>query len=502
MRLLPALLLLGCSLGEGTEAVPAELPAPVGPADPVVAAAAPAPAPEEIDPVEAIGFQDPETCRACHPSQVAEWEQSMHAYAALSPVFDAMAAKAWRDTAGEVGTFCTACHTPLGALAGEEGWTTAETRSPLSRKGVSCDACHTVLDHDGPIGNNNLVRDAASPKLGPFAEPVSGEVSGGHMAKHSELITSPHLCGGCHDVFMEPGLDIEEAYSEHLSSPAYAEGIRCQDCHMGPEPGVPAIREEGPAAVVDGVALPDRELSSHRFVGPDVALIDGFPYPDDLEASAKAQAEYKLQVQTLLENAVELKGLAQDEPLPDKHVLQVLVVSKTSGHRVPTGFTSERQLWVDLTVTGPDGTVLLRSGQLDGNGDLLDHHSAEVASGALEADEALVNFQSTNTAVSRHYSPSGGINSEFGAPTQPGGSDKSTTAIFPFDAVSINRNSLEPLEARTVTYDLEEPLPEGSKVEVALRYRAMPPYVLRALQLEELTERVPVFTIDTLEETL
>ena len=39
-------------------------------------------------------------------------EQSMHAYAAHSPVFDAMAQKAFRDTSGEVGTFCTSCHSP------------------------------------------------------------------------------------------------------------------------------------------------------------------------------------------------------------------------------------------------------------------------------------------------------------------------------------------------------------------------------------------------------
>ena len=55
------------------------------------------------------------------------------------------------------------------------------------------------------------------------------------------------------------------------------------------------------------------EMSSHRFVGPDYSLIDDFPYPDDLAASAAAQAEYKQQVQVLLENSVQSKFEGRDD---------------------------------------------------------------------------------------------------------------------------------------------------------------------------------------------
>ena len=63
---------------------------------------------ESVLPGEA--YESAEACATCHTRQYEEWSQSMHAYAALSPVFDAMAGKAFRDSAGDVGSFCTGCH--------------------------------------------------------------------------------------------------------------------------------------------------------------------------------------------------------------------------------------------------------------------------------------------------------------------------------------------------------------------------------------------------------
>ena len=57
---------------------------------------------------------------------------------------------------------------------------------------------------------------------------------------------------------------------------------------MSTTPGQPTGKELGPIAVVEGLELPDRERSSHRFVGPDVALVDSFPFADDPEAAAVA----------------------------------------------------------------------------------------------------------------------------------------------------------------------------------------------------------------------
>jgi len=413
-------------------------------------------------------------CAECHPTQYSEWRESMHHYAAHSPVFDKMALKAFRDTAGATGTFCTGCHSPLGTMDGEPGTTTAAERSEISLEGVNCVVCHQAVSHTQPIGNKSLELDFSASIQGPFSDAVMA----GHDSVKGDLIDKPELCGSCHDVFNFPGLRIEEAYTEYQSSPAADEGIRCQDCHMGPNPGVVSERRIGKAAVVAGVELPDRSLSSHRFVGPDYSLIDRFPY-SDLEESAEAQDAMLEQIDTLLKNAVKIADVYTEETA-EETLLTVVVKSLTSGHNVPTGFTSERQLWLEV-VAKNDETVLFSSGDLDSYGDLRDHLSWSVIADDVELDEQLVNFQSLNLLRVGDVAIS---------------TPDVYETIFPFDADYIVRRSLNPLEERRLQYTLPA-LPEDAEVTIRLRYRNLPPYILRALQLDELVDRLQIFDIDT-----
>jgi len=435
------------------------------------------------EPVESTMFQSAAVCGECHVRQYEEWRGSMHAYAAISPVFDAMAGKAHRDTSGEVGTFCTGCHSPLGTLQGESGSTVAAERSPLSREGVTCEVCHTAVSHVVPVGNTGLVFDEAGPKQGPY----SSDGVEGHLSEESDFSTSPELCGSCHDVFNFPGLYIEEAYTEYLDSPARENGDRCQDCHMGTEPGVPGERPMGKSAEGAVLDYPDREMTSHKFVGPDYSMLDDFPYPDDLEASAVAQEVYAGEVLTLLQNAVEITSVEVRSP-GSINEIRVQVRNKTTGHNVPTGFTSERQLWLEVTATGQSGTVYYQSGDLDSHGDLRDTHSWDVKSGSMELDESLFNLQSSN--LHRFGTQDEALPGSTGTPLEL------TETIFPFDADFIYKRSLAPGEVRQVLYTFSG-VSEPVEVSVNLKYRNLPPYVLRALQLDELVSRLRVFTIDS-----
>lgn len=433
---------------------------------------------EERPPSEPGGldYRSARWCQECHPTHYAEWEQSMHRYAAHSPVFDHMTARAVRDTAGGNGAFCTGCHSPLGTMDGEPGTTMAEDRSDISLEGVSCVVCHQAVAVEAPIGNTSISIDLEAPIQGPFGS----DMPAGHPSSKGEVIDTPELCGSCHDVFAFPGLRIEEAYTEYIESPAAEEGVRCQDCHMGPTPGIPGERPIGKAAVVYGMEFPDRPLSSHRFVGPDYSLLDGFPY-SDVDRSAAATAELQTRIQTLLENAVQITAV-NFEPGGTGSSLEVVLESLTPGHRVPTGFTSERQLWVHVRVID-GGEVLWESGEEDTFGDLKDSLSWDVMSGDATEDHQLVNLQSKNLVRV----------GDVGIPDP----DVYET-VFPFDANSINRRSLEPLEARAYAYELP-PLPSSASVHVALRYRNLPPYVLRELGLDSLVERLVTFTIDEVE---
>ncbi len=66
----------------------------------------------------------------------------------------------------------------------------------------------------------------------------------------------------------------------------------------------------------------------------------------------------------------------------------------TDGHNVPTGFTGERLVWLQVTVTDRTGAVIFRSGDLDPNGDLRDVESSYVHNGELPLDRQLFNLQS------------------------------------------------------------------------------------------------------------
>ena len=53
-------------------------------------------------------------CASCHPKHYREWSISQHAYAQMSPVFNAMQGTIGRLTNGTLGDFCIRCHTPVG----------------------------------------------------------------------------------------------------------------------------------------------------------------------------------------------------------------------------------------------------------------------------------------------------------------------------------------------------------------------------------------------------
>lgn len=452
--------------------------APADPADladsaPVHDSAAPAPT-RQIESAEA--------CGACHPTHYDEWRQSMHAYAAQSPVFDAMAAKVYRDTAGGVGSFCTDCHSSQGSLQGDPGHLDASGRSELALEGISCDGCHTAVTHEHPIGNARIEHDIEGPKRGPVTDPADAT----HDSEASDFVTSPELCGSCHDVFSYPGLLIEQAYTEYLESPAREAGVRCQDCHMGPVPGLPAERARGPIAVVEGIAYEDRELSSHRFVGPDYSLLDSFPYPDDPAAGEAARAEYRQQVEVLLGNAVELRD-AEVVVKVEGVTLSVDLASLTDGHRVPTGFTSERQLWLEATLTDAKGEVVFVTGDLDADGNLRDAHSPLVAAGEVPLDTDLVNLQSLNLAE---------VINEHGD-TALGSAQVEVT--FPHEADNIYRRSLEPGEVRALEWVAEGSFEQPVTARFQLHFRNLPPYVLHHLQLDDLVDRLQIVTIDDVE---
>jgi nitrate/TMAO reductase-like tetraheme cytochrome c subunit len=247
-------------------------------------------------------FPSATACRTCHPSHFDEWSVSQHAYAQLSPVFNAMAGKISKLTNGTNGDFCIRCHTPIGMNLPEKPFMSQMDRHPASREGITCVACHRVSKAYGKISGREAIVEGSifQPVYGPtgdaelkrvLAHPeeyrVVTDPKQQGRAIHTDVVrffelTEPGFCGSCHDVTLINGFRLEEAFSEFKTSPAAGKGIKCQDCHMSNEPGKPSGFREEPAAIVGGVPTRPRKRTDHRFAGPDYSLIHPalFPFND------------------------------------------------------------------------------------------------------------------------------------------------------------------------------------------------------------------------------
>ena len=300
----------------------------------------------------------------------------------------------------------------------------------------------------GPTGNAEMERTLANPQE---YRMVADEDQPGRKV-HKEAIkfasiSSPIFCGACHDVTLFNGFRLEEAFSEYRMSPSARRGVTCQDCHMGNEQGVETKGyATGPAAVVGGVPTKERKVTNHYFAGPDCSVIHPGIFPHNIEAQEMATLEEWLlfdhkagwgtdkfedevpegkqfperwqaiddryDAREILDQQFELLEWARGqrlEVLRNGYLLTDLEIEKadaggiefrarvengTDGHNVPTGFTGERLVWLDVTVTDSEGTVVLRSGDRDPNGDVRDHESSYVHNHALPLDEQLFSIRS------------------------------------------------------------------------------------------------------------
>lgn len=268
---------------------------------------------QAIDQAHAECFEDncfpsAKQCATCHPQHYREWSVSPHAYAQLSPVFNAMSNKLNKLNSGTLGDFCIRCHTPTGMALNEPLNTSNLNRHPTSREGVTCISCHRInqawgkgagrqalVPGDvqqavyGPIGSKVLNQVLTNPdKFGVLKTKKAADVRGRNIHKVSHRffqITTSGFCGTCHDVFAPNGFRLEDAFSEFKQSPsAKIHGHNCQDCHMGAVPGEAKGYTFGPAAVVGNVSTASRKHTNHMMIGPDYPVIHRGLFPHHPEA--------------------------------------------------------------------------------------------------------------------------------------------------------------------------------------------------------------------------
>jgi Cytochrome c554 and c-prime len=413
-------------------------------------------------------------CGECHRRIYDEWRVSSHAYAGISPMFHKFEQKI-TEIAPTIGTFCVRCHMGVSTALNEPREMPLWKRAPVSREGVTCISCHRVSEEYGRAnGERRIVPgDIHAPVYGNFggdgvAETLknAGRYNVAPDAKsrgtkiHTqgvrlEQLSKAEFCVSCHQVAVNLGIKLEVVWDQYRASPARAQGVTCQDCHMGKVPGKPAGYDKGPAAdgMRNGKTLnPDRKRSNHSFFGPGYPITHPGVFPhhntegtedwtmekwlkfnfrakwgsDEFEqkieaGKVKAQfpaewsdAEDRKKAWSVVEENLQLlekkkeerrqvmeNGSRIDGPFfsgaaqagaPLKFSYKV--TNTDAGHNLPSGsLGAQPELWLNVALTGPDGKRVWESGHVDSNGDMADLHSLDVRAGKLPLDEQLFNLQ-------------------------------------------------------------------------------------------------------------
>lgn len=288
-------------------------------------------------------FENPGKCLSCHIDIHDQWSKSMHAYAWTNKFYRNDYQLAHDETAGATDVLCGACHAPIAARTGLLPPHDGSQFDATSQQGISCDFCHTVTDIERPF-NMGHVSDPGAIKYGPRDDGQSPY----HEIEFKEHYKSAEFCGSCHNV-RHPVNDVSiiDTYDDWLSGPYAEQGIVCQDCHMTPTPGI----GENPGKS-SPIGLERDHVATHTFIGGSVF--------SQRQMGNEAQAQLaeemlKAAVELSLESSVDQGQLA----------LTVHVDNVGAGHKIPTGVTYIRKMWLEVLVKDATGKPVFTSGLVD-----------------------------------------------------------------------------------------------------------------------------------------
>ena len=278
-------------------------------------------------------FESSQGC-GCHAGLLGQWRVSMHAKALTDPLYLLKLKEGDEATDGALGPFCNGCHSPIAVMAGELVGIDQSKVSAAGLEGLTCDFCHQVTGTDGPLGNTSVAITGDGTKRAQLTDPMAP-----HAAAYSAFHDTAEYCGNCHNVdHPGNGMHLEATYSEWKAGPYAAEGVKCQDCHMTPGPGV--IEPNPGKAAGSGPARP--HIYTMTFAGGNVGLGDAALAEERLKAAATLEVE--------LPEIVETGQVA----------MKTTITNVGAGHYLPTGLTEVRQMWLEVVATDADGTELLR----------------------------------------------------------------------------------------------------------------------------------------------
>ncbi|WP_437922698.1 hypothetical protein WMF37_27105 [Sorangium sp. So ce291] len=318
--------------------------------------------------------------------------------------------------------FCHQVHGPVGprGRAGYQGnptWTSFTTGAVFAARPEDARGLFGIANSGydlrpeelllaaGQRGDGRAVASADRPASAD--DPV---VHGRPSAAAKAYLRSSEFCGACHDVRLFGTDSLAAARGEHFKRlrNAYTEwsdwarseeragrrAASCQDCHMSTYPGVceaapatgaaqasagdpecppgtrfaprpPGTRPRG--RVADHSTAP-ADVVTHYFSGVDVPLSGEFPEALVDEPSLDVHgipAGARRRRDLLLRHTFRFELGAARRAGGDRIEIPIEIENTGAGHKVPAGFSQERELWVHLVVRDGDGRVIYEVGRVD-----------------------------------------------------------------------------------------------------------------------------------------
>ncbi|MBD3169831.1 MAG: hypothetical protein GF307_10140 [candidate division Zixibacteria bacterium] len=284
-------------------------------------------------------------CGQCHRQVYSEWRGSIHNSSHLDIIYQADLGRMVKAEGVAAKRICVACHAPLAALAGLDGYAEEKSLPLEARLGIGCDFCHTI---DGNFKDGGIVYDffPGETKYGPSQNLSDAP----HPVKYSAFQNSSEYCALCHDT---DHILAGENYGGTYTQWKYSKYNRvdsvttCQDCHMSFD-----LISSGPRA--DSI-----EHSNHYFTAANTAYpgLIGTPVHNSIAVeSLRRAANIKV---------AGIKEIGSGE----EYIFWVTVHNKGAGHLLPTGLPGLRQIWLSIRILDSNTRELLYSnGEVDSLG--------------------------------------------------------------------------------------------------------------------------------------
>ncbi len=343
---------------------------------------------------------------------------------------------------GNLGKACFPCHAATAELLGEIEDPLNPQFSEAGSEGVTCDMCHIIardlrvddLDFGAYVGEPGV-------RYANMKDPMPTEA---HDNVSLSFYSKSNVCAPCHQLG-----ELENTFREWDDAGLEASGLECQVCHMPTYTGRAA----------PGAPIRD-DLHRHDFASAD--------YPRAVTPGVDVEV-IKAATRRLLELSlvVAVEGVPSFATEGSRFEFSVAINNRRVGHAIPSGISFWREMWIEVTVADAAGVSVYRSGYLEENGDLA----------SAEDDPDLVSFSSI-------------IYDAEGLPNP-----------LPWNIDTIDESPMLQFgETRRASYAV--PVGSGLRgpltLTVRVRFRPLPPQLLREIDLEEL---LPIEIFDLWEKT-